>query len=369
MLKAVIIDDEILAIELLELLLNGLPDMNVVGTFTNGQTGLAQLQELQPDVVFLDIEMPGNNGLELAERITARQDDIEIVFVTAYNQYALKAFEVNAIDYLLKPIEVDRLIQTVQRISKRRNFSEKALSPKPLKVQFMKQFVLYDHNGDPVKWRTKKVKELCAYLLHHHNKAILKDQIIDDLWPDFPIDKAKVHLHTSMYKLRKELDKLGYPDAIQYNNEQYILSVDVHHDVSQIENFLNDMELTDEAIGSLLNIYIRDYLELDDYFWALKQKKQLRTSFVAVLERFVTKSMVNKNDSQTAFLCLDRLIEIEPLAENNINLAMEYYYAHNKVKEATQIYRNFETLLMDELNEQPSEETKQLYNKFSQKTG
>lgn len=81
---------------------------------------LKDIKGLRPDLVFLDIEMPEMNGLELAARLLELQEDIEVVFVTAYREYALEAFGVNALDYLLKPVVPDLLHRTIDRVLKRR---------------------------------------------------------------------------------------------------------------------------------------------------------------------------------------------------------------------------------------------------------
>src|SRR5699024_6715290 len=108
-------DDEPLALELLEHQLNKLSNVNVLFTSTNANIEKYKDLLLDVDVVFLDIEMPETNGLELAEQITAHNPNTNIVFVTAYAQFAIKAFELHAIDYLLKPVTLERLDHTLER--------------------------------------------------------------------------------------------------------------------------------------------------------------------------------------------------------------------------------------------------------------
>ncbi|WP_209330499.1 LytR/AlgR family response regulator transcription factor [Lunatimonas salinarum] len=117
MTKTVIIDDEPLAQEVLEEFLRDHPDIQVVGKFLNGFEGIKGVQELRPDLVFLDIQMPKINGFELLELL---DDAPEIIFVTAYDAYALKAFEVQALDYLLKPYSRERLAQALDRFRKQK---------------------------------------------------------------------------------------------------------------------------------------------------------------------------------------------------------------------------------------------------------
>lgn len=117
-IKCVIIDDEASARDILQnLLLSFCDNVTISARCINLESGIEAIKEHSPDVVFLDIEMPKYAGYEIVkffEEIT-----FDIVFVTAYDKYALKAFEVSALDYLLKPIEIDRLIDTMQKIQKR----------------------------------------------------------------------------------------------------------------------------------------------------------------------------------------------------------------------------------------------------------
>jgi two-component system LytT family response regulator len=112
MLSALIIDDEALAREELKALLAEHPDVEVVGECANAIEGLAAIHRLHPDVVFLDIQMPRVSGLEMVGMIAAEALP-QIVFVTAYDEHALKAFEEHATDYLLKPIDPQRLAKTL----------------------------------------------------------------------------------------------------------------------------------------------------------------------------------------------------------------------------------------------------------------
>lgn len=115
MLTAVIIDDEPLARDNLRVLLQPYPGIEIVGEAENAIEGMAMINRLQPQVVFLDIQMPRISGLEMVGMLDSLQRP-QIVFLTAYDEYALQAFEEHAFDYLLKPIEPARLQKTLQRL-------------------------------------------------------------------------------------------------------------------------------------------------------------------------------------------------------------------------------------------------------------
>ena len=115
-MKALIVDDERLARTELRRLLTPYKEINIAGEAVNAEDALKKISELNPDIIFLDIQMPGKNGFELLEELDSVPT---VIFTTAYDEYALKAFEYNAMDYLLKPIEPKRLEETIKKIIER----------------------------------------------------------------------------------------------------------------------------------------------------------------------------------------------------------------------------------------------------------
>jgi two-component system LytT family response regulator len=114
-MTAILVDDEELARYELRRLLRKHPEVEIVGEAEDAEQALRLIAELSPDLLFLDIEMPGSNGFELLERIEGNLP--EVIFTTAYNQHAIRAFEVNALDYLLKPIAPERLATAIGRLA------------------------------------------------------------------------------------------------------------------------------------------------------------------------------------------------------------------------------------------------------------
>src|SRR5689334_15555118 len=112
-------DEQLFRDALLELLRQEWPDLDVVAACEDGGTALEAIGEHKPDVAFLDIRMPGLTGLEVAQAVAESSPGTQVVFVTAYDQYAIQAFERGAVDYLLKPIARDRLVATIRRVQAR----------------------------------------------------------------------------------------------------------------------------------------------------------------------------------------------------------------------------------------------------------
>jgi two-component system, LytTR family, response regulator len=113
MQKAIIIDDERLARNELKKLLLEFPEVEVIGEAANANEGIEKIESLNPDLVFLDIQMPGKSGFDMLTQIERAP---HVIFVTAYDEYALKAFEVNALDYLMKPVEPKRLADALLKV-------------------------------------------------------------------------------------------------------------------------------------------------------------------------------------------------------------------------------------------------------------
>ena len=129
--RAIVVDDEEPARSELCFQLGRLEDVTVAGEARDGEEALRLLEAVRPDLVLLDIQMPGQTGFEVARELVARRIDTQVVFVTAYDQYAIEAFEVNAVDYLLKPVEPDRLARAIERVRSQLHASRLAAEDTP----------------------------------------------------------------------------------------------------------------------------------------------------------------------------------------------------------------------------------------------
>ena len=123
-MKTLIIDDERLARNELRRLLENFPKIQIIGEAANADEALPMIDELEPDLLFLDIQMPGKNGFELLQAIEGKTP--EVIFTTAFDEYALKAFEFNALDYLLKPVELARLSEAIHRVEEEQQHAHEA---------------------------------------------------------------------------------------------------------------------------------------------------------------------------------------------------------------------------------------------------
>ena len=117
-MRAIIVDDEPDGIRTLKKLLElNCPEVEIIATCSDSISARQKLQSIHPDLVFLDIQMPGKSGFDMLSELSER--DFEVIFVTAYNQYILQALQFSAVDYLMKPVDEDKLVEAIQRVKKR----------------------------------------------------------------------------------------------------------------------------------------------------------------------------------------------------------------------------------------------------------
>ena len=144
-LRILVVDDEPLAVERLQLLLARQPEVTVVGTANDGEAALRIAEAVEPDVVLLDIAMPGMDGIDVARALSASRVDPAVVFVTAFDNFAVAAFDVAAIDYLMKPVQPDRLARALDRV--RDHLSGGGRAQRQPASAHVEEFWVPDHSG------------------------------------------------------------------------------------------------------------------------------------------------------------------------------------------------------------------------------
>jgi two-component system, LytTR family, response regulator len=225
-LKTIIIDDEILVANFLKIQLENTGLTNVVAQFQEPSTALSEIPNLNPDVVFLDIEMPGMNGIELGINLINMCNDLEIVFVTAYNEYAIEAFKLNAIHYLLKPADEADIRVALERVREKKQGQGNIVLDNDLRIELLGHIKLFQkHQEVRLKWPTVKVEELFALMLIYRTEGIEKWQLTEKLWPNIDLKKAEQNLYTSIYRLKKCFMESGVHIHIENVKGRYFLEV------------------------------------------------------------------------------------------------------------------------------------------------
>ncbi|MBB6733102.1 response regulator [Cohnella zeiphila] len=372
MIRAFLVDDEEHALNLLRLFLERTGEVEVVGSASNGFDAMERLHAANPDVAFLDIEMPGMNGLELAERMGSENLRAQIVFVTAYDQYAISAFDRDAVDYLLKPLETERLAKTIQRLKRdtRRPEESAAVSAKPAaaghapNVRLMGEIAVEGVGQERLRWRTGKEKELFAMLALRGQERLPRDLIVDALWPDEHYQKAKVYLHTCVSFLRKDLRQLGYEDALKYEGEAYyltpgLLKTDYDCLTGAIRAAKSSAEPETGELERALSLYQAPLFRAEDYVWAEEDNRKLEQA-VSELRLELAKRCERNADWNRLIAVAQEQLAASPYDEEAYRLLMKGYSAIGKHDEVARVYLQL-TEKLGELGIGPSEVTRRLY--------
>lgn len=284
-MNVILVDDEPLALDFLRRQLTEIKDIKIAGAYVNPKEGMDAIVREDVDVVFLDIQLPVLDGVELARRVLEKKPNLLIVFVTAFEQYAVDAFEINAVDYLVKPIQRNRLKETIERVRKtlaKAGSSDEKVARRPLRLFMCKQFHVEEENESRVSfsWRTARTQELFLFLLQHRNKVVHKEQIAEMLWEDVDLEKAFAQLYTTVYHIRNELKKFGDHFKLENASSGYILHV--HHveiDVHMWEEAVRSLpplnEQTVIVYEQAMELYRASYLSDHHYVWALPEAERL----------------------------------------------------------------------------------------------
>ncbi|TGE32806.1 response regulator [Desulfosporosinus sp. Sb-LF] len=273
MIRIAAVDDEMHVLERFERMVLGIKELELCGLFETAEQLLSYLKEHPLDAVFLDIEMPDVNGLQLSEQILDLNETIDIIFVTAFNQYAVEAFELQAMDYIMKPLTEERLGKTVKRLLK--NKSTVGRPRKPF-IQCFGDFEVF-LNGDALVWKNSKAKEVLAFLIHKNGVPVNWEKIADAVWPDYNSEKAQTNFHATTYLLRKRLADAGISQILESGRGNYRVVTDqVKCELYQLNELIKGYQIKREEDFRLLErLKQRGYMEASGYAWAHSRAAEL----------------------------------------------------------------------------------------------
>jgi Response regulator containing CheY-like receiver and SARP domains len=367
MIRVLLVDDEEDALNLMEILLGKIGDVEVAGKFSNPIKALEALDTTAVDAVFLDNQMPGMTGMEAARVIRGKSPRMPIVFTTAYAEYAVEAFEVRSIDYLLKPITMSRLQQTVSRlreaVSAARSLPEESLPPA---IRCMGGFSIgLPQDGDkPLPWKINKEKEVCAFLIHHEGKPADTELIVESIWPGHDVKKAKTYLYTCLSYLRRTLQENGVPLSVEKAGSGFAIRLNgAESDAMAFETLLDEMLSAEEPDKRLYDkanrLYRGEYMEGCDYGWAASRQEAINAKYIRSL-RVMHRHFRSRGETSLAVDCLHRVLAIAPDSEADgrelIRLNLEAGNRH----EALHVYRRLEEVVRGQLGLELEAETLQL---------
>ena len=362
MITAILIDDERPALRELKFFLDAYPDISVLGLYKNPLEAISAVGDQKPDVVFLDINMPKLTGTDAASRILDVSPATEIVFVTAYDQYAVQAFEQNALDYILKPIEGGRFAKTMQRIVEKKKeaaFDKDMQGGKDLQIRCFGKLRVGWEDREPIKWRTEKTRALFSYMLCNRKENFYKEEIIDRLWPEEDSDKAMKQLYNGVYYIRKTLQNYGISPTLLGIDSDYHMHVgQVNWDFERfctLHKSLDSLGLP--RLIEMEELYTGELLEGELAAWIELKRKEAAKCYEQCIKRilcFYEEEAEKKED------LLLRAFSKAPLNENLTVLLLDLYKQTGNRFDALSHYDAYARLLKRELNTDPGQKLKKL---------
>ncbi|MBO4563759.1 MAG: response regulator [Clostridia bacterium] len=252
-MKAICVDDEPLAVEYTLSQCALLPEIEEAKGFTDALAALEWLREHSADIAILDINMPGIDGITLAERIKHAHPETAILFLTAYKEYAYDAYSVHPSGYLLKPVSQERLAEEVRYACGKTQRASNA-------HVFIKTFGTFDVyvDGRPLSFKLAKAKEILACLVDKQGSGVTRAELFSAVWEDKLYDrKMQKQLDTYIRSLRETLREYGIPEIMEM--EKGVLRV-------KPDAFVCDAYLFYSGDSEAVNAYRGEYMS--SYSWA-----------------------------------------------------------------------------------------------------
>lgn len=269
-MKVMVVDDERLLVRQLKEMCEGIPDISSVKGFDDPHEAIEYVKRHEIDLAYLDVEMPEMSGIQLARKLKEIDDDIKIVFVTGYSQYAYDAFKVDAIDYITKPYIIENIEKSIMK-------ANKLISTKKQSRVVIRTFGRFDVFIDNklVIFPSTKSKELLAILVDANGGNVTMEQAITILWEDRYYDeKVKRLYRNAIMDLRKVLEIYDVQDLIG------VARASIYLDPSKVEcDYYAFLNKDREAINNYAGEYMFEYswaekttCKIDDWFERNMQK-------------------------------------------------------------------------------------------------
>ena len=220
-MTCIIVDDEPLAVRLLESYVEKTPDLQLVASFTDSITAINAIKAQKPDLLFLDIQMPNIDGMELAHSLP---EETRVVFTTAFKEYAFESYEVNALDFLLKPIRYNKFLAAVEKARKQHQQSTNAHHPTPITQSPSPNTIFIRVDGE---WRNVPIdqityvngmKDYVLFFLDNEPKALISHLTMKAVEDMLPKDKF-LRIHRSYIIAVDKIQKVDRNDCVYIGKE------------------------------------------------------------------------------------------------------------------------------------------------------
>ncbi|NEW08336.1 response regulator [Paenibacillus sp. SYP-B3998] len=372
MMKVILVDDEPMMHLILSEMLIKLPGVHVAGAFTDTKSAASFLKE-NTDIVlaFVDLSMPGESGMEFAAKIEASDSSVQVVFVTSHKEFALEAYELSVLDYLVKPVSQERLERAVNRaLANQRIIRSSSLSApvsaEPGKIVLtMLGDVAVSNEVGRTKWISRKCAEVFAYLLLYRGKRIPRSRLVTDIFGGMQQTGAENYLNTTVYQLRKSLEPLGMREVVRSENDGYALDLkDPVIDYVEFEKQAEQLKSIEagnvERALQIERLYTGDLFGDRAYVWAIHETERYAELYASFVKRLAA-ALISMRDTIPASKLLLKVKERNPLDESVMRHLMTIREMTGDKKGLTALYTDYVRLLSRELGIRPSEDLVDLY--------
>lgn len=263
-MKTILVDDMLLDLQLFELKCADMPDFEIVGKFTDPAQAIAYAAGHVVDFALLDIDMPGMNGMELAQRLRQIRGDIIIVFATAHPKFAVDALRMKADYMIFKPFDREDIADVMERA--------KLLRRRQSKRFFFRTFGSFDMlvDGEPVRFRSAKAKELMALCLYRQGCPVSIHEIVECLWGEEAAGADSTGYRRTIKELTDTLRDCAAEELILRARGSLQLRLELVD--SDYQRFLEGDE---DAICHFQGDFLRQYSWAEPMIYTLQEKKQL----------------------------------------------------------------------------------------------
>lgn len=371
-MNVIVIDDEKAMHLIMSKLLKKIPSVTLLGMFFSTDQAIEILKTHQVDLVFVDINMPKENGMTFAQKLRRLHAQVQVAFVTSHKDYALDAFELSAVDYLIKPISMERLQQTIEKARALKDFknsSENQSITNELSVYTFGTFEVRSTKGGNVKFISKKSMEVFGYLLLHMGRKVSRIKLIAEVFPEMPQKNAETYLNTAMYQLRKSLEVHGHRHIVLSGNDGYELDLSTEKvDVFQLKQFFTNhpnVELFDlEDFLIIESLYNGELFEECGYLWAVNESSHYDQMYVSYALK-ASEISLEKGDSVKAIELLSKLMKLNKWNEDVAILLMQAYAKNGLDMQVKQTFYHHATSLEQDLGIPVSNKVTELFNQLT----
>lgn len=357
-MRVILIDDEKFAIDEIKYFLKDY-QVEIINSYQKQNEALDNLEKDKPEVAFLDINMPGGNGIELAYKIQNIIPDIKIVFVTGYSSYALEAYKVHPADYLVKPIDKNAFRNTMDylfKLTMKTETNSIESEGDSIKINVFGKFIMTNTKGEQAKFPTKKAKELFAYLLCNIDKPIYRDEIIQQLFDNSEPEKAQNNFYVTLYRLRSTLE------SFQVKRDQLVItenSVYIKNGICgfvDFTRFVSKNQPIDETnlieAEKYINEYNGEFLSDVDSPWIYESREwydlKMKNLILDTAEYYKNRMDYKKSD-----YIIQKALNVDPLFVEGFEFSLELYISSGDDESYTRKFKKYERLMVEEMEIDP----------------